>query len=235
MIAVEVTPNDGTADGSTANDGATVGNAAPTVALTNANSLSVNEGSTQPYSYSIRAPDGDTIASVNTSCGTNGSKVPSSDSFNNTSGSFQCSFDDGPNSTTVSAQVNDETANSNTSMQSVSILNLAPTATLANNGLINEGAAATISFSSQSDASSADTAAGFRYEYHCDGSAFGAANYGSASTNAGTTCSFDDNGSDTIRARIIDKDNGATTYTTTVTVNNVAPTASLSNDGPISE
>src|SRR5207244_3060170 len=100
-VTVEVTPNDGTVNGSTANDTATVANTAPTVTLSAANSLSVNEGSTQTYNYSISDPDGDTIASVNTSCGANAGKVALSDSFNNTSGSFQCSFGDGPNSSTV--------------------------------------------------------------------------------------------------------------------------------------
>ena len=56
---------------------------------------------------------------------------------------------------------------------------------------------------------------------------------------AGTTVSasftFDDNGSYTVYGRIFDKDSGATDYTTTVLVNNVAPTASLSNNGPVNE
>src|ERR671931_416972 len=234
-IRVEVTPNDGTANGSTVSDSATVANSAPAVTLSAANSLSVNEGSTQTYSYSISDPDGDTIASIATSCGANGTKV-GSDAFTNTGGSFQCSFGDGPNSSTVSAQANDGAAAGNTDTQVVSILNLAPTATLANSGPVSEGSSAMISFSGQSDASSADTSAGFRYEYRCDGSAFpGPANYGTASSSASASCSFDDNGSYTVRARIIDKDSGATSYTTTVTVNNVAPTATLANNGPIDE
>jgi hypothetical protein len=50
---------------------------------------------------------------------------------------------------------------------------------------------------------------------------------------ASTQCTFDDNGSYTVRARIIDQDNGFTEYTVSVNVNNVAPTATLSNNGPV--
>ena len=42
-------------------------------------------------------------------------------------------------------------------------------------------------------------------------------------TNA-ATCPFADNGSFTVKGRVYDKDGGGTTYSTTVAVNNVAPT-----------
>jgi hypothetical protein len=46
------------------------------------------------------------------------------------------------------------------------------------------------------------------------------------------TCTYDDGPSSrTARARIIDKDGGFTEYTTTVTVNNVAPTATFNATG----
>ena len=37
------------------------------------------------------------------------------------------------------------------------------------------------------------------------------------------------------RENVIDKDGGFTQYTTVVTVDDVAPTATLSNDGPVDE
>jgi len=46
---------------------------------------------------------------------------------------------------------------------------------------------------------------------------------------------FDDNGTYTVAGRIADKDGGSTDYTTSVVLNNVAPTATLSNNGPVSE
>src|SRR5205823_10123432 len=80
------------------------------------------------------------------------------------------------------------------------------------------------------------TTAGFRYQYHCDGSAFGSApDYATADTRNSQHCTCDEHDTYPVRARTIDKDNGATAYTTDVVVNNVAPTATLSNDGPVNE
>src|SRR5947208_4635025 len=51
-------------------------------------------------------------------------------------------------------------------------------------------------------------------------------------SSATNDCTYDDNGTYTVRARIIDKDGGYTEYTTSVSATNVAPTATLSNNGP---
>ena len=56
-----------------------------------------------------------------------------------------------------------------------------------------------------------------------------------AGTSSSTSCSFDDSGAYPVTGRIFDKDDGYTEYTTTVHVRNVAPTADISNDGPIDE
>src|SRR5207247_2455163 len=79
----------------------------PTVTLSSLNDLSVNEGSTHTYSYTISDPGQDTVTGVTTSCSGTGAKVGGSDSFTNSGGSFQCSFADGPNSSTVSAAATD--------------------------------------------------------------------------------------------------------------------------------
>src|SRR5207245_9984410 len=47
--------------------------------------------------------------------------------------------------------------------------------------------------------------------------------------------SSDDNGSYAVKGRIMDRDDAFSEYTTTVTINNVAPTATLSNNGPVNE
>src|SRR5207253_4649480 len=94
---------------------------------------------------------------------------------------------------------------------------------------------ATVIFSSQHDPSSADTSAGFHYAYSCDNSSLAGATYGGAGTNDSTQCTYPDNGTYTVKGRIIDKDGGYNEYTTTVTVKNVAPTATLSNNGPVYE
>src|SRR5207247_6628872 len=72
-------------------------------------------------------------------------------------------------------------------------------------------------------------AAGFHYAYACDNSSLASATYGNSGTNATRSCTFDDGpGTYTVRARIIDKDNGFTEYQTNVAVNNVAPSGTFS-------
>src|SRR5439155_4665419 len=111
---------------------------------------------------------------------------------------------------------------------------VAPSATLSNGGAA-EGSPATISFSAQHDPSSADTSAGFHYTFDCAGGSLAGATYAGSGTSASKQCTFDDNGTYTVKGRIIDKDGGYTDYTTDVTVTNVAPTADLGNDGPVDE
>ena len=125
-VSVEATPNDGLFDGTGQSSSGTIANTAPVVALSGANDLSVNEGSTHTYSYTISDADGDTIASVATSCGS-GTKTNASNT--NTSGSFDCAFADGLAATSVSAQATDSgfgAAAGNNATQSISVQNVAP-------------------------------------------------------------------------------------------------------------
>jgi hypothetical protein len=107
----------------------------------------------------------------------------------------------------------------------VTVANVAPSATLGNDGPIDEGSSATISFTNPSDPSSADTTAGFKYAFSCsnDTSAL-PTTYAGAGTATSTSCSYADNGTFTVAGRIFDKDDGYRDYTTQVTVNNVPPT-----------
>jgi len=136
---------------------------------------------------------------------------------------------------TVTVTVTDKDGGSGQSTFSVDVANVAPTATLSSSGPIDEGSSATVSFSAQHDPSNADTAAGFHYAFSCSNGDLSGATYAGSGTAGSTTCSFDDNGTYPVKARIIDKDGGYGEYTTTVVVNNVAPTATLSNSGPIDE
>ena len=52
-----------------------IDNIAPTVALAAANDLSVNEGSTHTYGYTISDPGADDVSSVSVSCGSAGTLV----------------------------------------------------------------------------------------------------------------------------------------------------------------
>jgi hypothetical protein len=159
------------------------------------------------------------------------------------SGAWSWSYttDDGPAQSqevtlTASTGVSGET----TSLPFTLIVkNVAPSATLSNGGAVSEGNAGSVSFSGQSDPSTADTTAGFHYAYDFDNDGtfeVGDGSYtgsGSAASSA-VPASFlaDGPGSRMVRGRIIDKDDGFTDYTTTITINNAASAASVS--GPSS-
>src|SRR5262245_53687241 len=116
----------------------------------------------------------------------------------------------------------------------VTVNDIAPTAHLSNNVLISEGSAVTLSFSDPSDPSSADTAAGFHYSFALSSAAL-ASSYASAGARPTAPYTFDDHGRYTVYGRLFDKEGDSTDYTTVVRVNDVAPTAHLSNDVPVEE
>src|SRR5581483_4690504 len=124
----------------------------------------------------------------------------------------------------------------------VMVTNTAPTGTLTNSGPVNEGSTATVTFESPAEPSPADVAAGLRYafDFNNDGTfEVGDGTYaGSVTTNTATVpASFLDDGpgTRTVRAVIIDKDGGSTAAFTTITINNVAPTATLVATGRLIE
>lgn len=145
-------------------------------------------------------------------------------SFNNVSSlnpNLTCSDND---SFTVTLEVRDGVHPAVTSTTSVTVTNAAPVGTLNNNGPVNEASAATMSFSGQSDPSSADTTGGFHYAYSCTNGDLSGATYANSGTSASTTCNYADGpGSPVVKARIIDKNDGYTETTSTVTVTNVKP------------
>jgi len=102
-------------------------------------------------------------------------------------------------------------------------LNVPPTANISNSGPTDEGSPTTVSLTNPFDPSSDDTSAGFRYAFSCDGSAL-PNTYAAADPSNNTNCTFHDDGAFPVTGRIFDKDDGYTEYTTTVHVNNVAPT-----------
>ncbi|MEK6275737.1 MAG: hypothetical protein AABM30_10405, partial [Actinomycetota bacterium] len=138
IVSVEATPNDGLFNGTMQSSSVTIANTTPTVTLSGGNNLSPNEGSTYIYNYSISDADGDTIASVATSCGIGTKTNPLN---TNTAGSFDCTFADGPASTTVSAQATDTgfgAGAGNLAMQSISVQNVDPTVVLSGPANVNE-------------------------------------------------------------------------------------------------
>ncbi|MBN1682088.1 PKD domain-containing protein, partial [Candidatus Bathyarchaeota archaeon] len=110
----------------------------------------------------------------------------------------------------------------------VTVNNVAPTATLGNDGPKNEGSLVTVSFTGQSDPGS-DTFT-YSYDWNNDG-IYEIVDQSGASA----TYTWLDNGVYTVKGRIKDDEGGFTEYTTQVTINNVAPNVSVGPDASINE
>ncbi|MGB5049183.1 MAG: choice-of-anchor Q domain-containing protein, partial [Caldilineaceae bacterium] len=136
---------------------------------------------------------------------------------------YPISQDDGPLTVVNTATVTSSQTSPVSASVTVQWQNVAPTASLGNDGPVNDGQTAVVSFSSQRDPSSADTTSGFHYSYDFDNDGtFEITNTlaATATVPAGYLTGVT---SRTVRGRIADKDGGYTDYTTTVTIN--APTA----------
>src|SRR5262249_35770171 len=105
--------------------------------------------------------------------------------------------------------------------QSITVTNVAPTATLPTPTSVNEGSPFTLSLTNPFDPSTADTQAGFQYAFNCGGG------FGSFSTSSSVSCPTTDNGNIAVAGKIKDKDGGENPYTATAIVKNVAPTATF--------
>lgn len=123
---------------------------------------------------------------------------------------------------TVTLTVDDGHGVSDSDALMVIVANVAPTATLSNNGPVNEGSSATVSFSSQFDPSSADTLAGFLYSYdfNNDGDFTDPGDLENVQDSF-ASFTFAAPGMYAVQARLTDKDGASTSYTTVVTVSNL--------------
>ncbi|MGH3086179.1 MAG: hypothetical protein ACRDSJ_02525, partial [Rubrobacteraceae bacterium] len=229
----------------------TVNNVAPTTVWDERDPKSVweSDGTNYGFQFKVTEPGEDTT-SPNVSCGSRGTvagvwqtwSVSSPDSGYVRTYNLECRFADGPASSTISASATDsDGATGNTATMTAQVENHLPTATLNAPTSINEGGTATVTFTNQNDVQ-ADRNAGFRYAFACNGASLDGATYDNSGTGTSTTCAYGDNGPMTdkgtpspytVRARIIDKDDGFTEYTKNITVNNVAPTATLEAPNPV--
>ena len=104
---------------------AEVANVAPTVTL--AGDSAANEGQTKHYTFTTSDPAPDTFSLVSESCGANGTLSTAAFDGNTGTGSFDCTFPNGPASSDVSVQVADQYGMlSNISTLTVVIANVAP-------------------------------------------------------------------------------------------------------------
>jgi hypothetical protein len=142
---------------------------------------------------------------------------------------------------TVTVRVTDKDGDTGTAAFVVSVANVAPTASLGNGGAVNEGGTGTVSFSNATDPAAPDQAT-LRYAYDFDNDGVfevGDGTYVGGSTAATVTVPAaylaDGPAGRVIHARVIDKDGGYTDYTTTIAVNNVAPTATFPSSATLAE
>ncbi len=151
--------------------------------------------------------------------------------YSNTNPSFAFSSNDN-GSYRFEVFVQDGDGGSDQASRTIEIANVVPNAIISTPAPINEGSSATITLTG-ADASSVDATT---LKYSLALSAQGlAADYTTAASSNSVAFSFADNGTYTVYGRVFDKDGGTNTYSTTVVVNNVAPTAIISTPAPINE
>ena len=207
----------------TATASLTVANVAPTI-IAYTLGTSVNEGSSIPFQI---APVSDP-SSVDVAAGFTYSFACDGSTFGNflSSNMVNCPAGDGPGSVTIAGKVKDKDGGLSSTVSSVfPVVNVAPTATFGNDGPVDEGTSFHLSLTSPLDPSAADVSAGFTYAFDC-GSGTGYEPYSAANT---ATCVTNDNGTRAVKGKIKDKDGGYTETTASVTVNNVAPTATFNS------
>ncbi|HEU5149656.1 MAG TPA: PKD domain-containing protein, partial [Iamia sp.] len=145
---------------------------------------------------------------------------------------------DGPDSSNVRVRVTSGSAVITSSATTLTITNVAPTATFSNGGTVTLGNTGTVSFTGQSDPSAADTAAGFRYSYDFDDDGdweVGNGTYAGGSTSASATVPttvLNAVGTYEVNGRIIDEDGGFTDHTTTITVDPPPNADPVADAGP---
>ena len=117
-----------------------------------------------------------------------------------------------------------------TATTELTILNVAPTATFANDGPVAEGSTATVTFSGQSDPS-ADDLANLTYSYDFDNDGIFEV-IGSPSDSETVPARFLANGPATVTVlgRVADDDGGSLELTTDITITNAAATVTI--NGP---
>ncbi len=191
---------------------------APTVEVDNS-SVTVNEGQAATNTGAFDDSEDDDADSVAISASVGAVTKSGSDS-----GTWSWSYatTDGPaQSGTVTITARDSTGRSRNTSFTLTVNNVAPTATFIPPGSVNEGDAINLSLTNPSDRSSLDT---LQYAFDC-GDGAGYSVFVSANIRS---CPTTDNGNRTVRAKVKDDDGGESIeYTGFVTVNNVSPTATF--------
>ena len=218
VFTVGLRVTDGLAGEGIATVGVTVNNVAPTLSVYNV-SVSTNEGTTANNAGTYSDPGND-VSTITASVG--------AVTFGTGTWTWTYTPTDGPaqSQTTVTVTATDADGATGTTTFALVVNNVAPVGVLGNTGPVLEGSPVSISFTGQGDPSPQDVAAGFHYAFACLGGSLASANYANSSPSSSTNCILPDGPATyDVRARIIDKDDGYTEYTTNVIVGNANPTA----------
>ncbi len=186
---------------------------------------------------SVTVPEGSTATNLGTWSDTNSTdNVTLSASIGtvvksgtNAAGTWSWSLDttDGPiQSQTVTITANDGNGGIATTSFPLTVVNVAPTATFTVTNGNTYGTSTVASFTSPFDPSTADTIATFHYDFSIDSPITSPASFTAAGTSSSLNFGNLSAGTHTIYGRIVDKDNGATVYNSTVTVNKAHLTVS---------
>ena len=182
----------------------------PVVTLSGASTAS--EGQTKSYTFSTVDPGAEAFTQDSLTCGTGG--ILSNSVFTPAagSGSFDCAFPEGPATPEVKVCLNDGDGGADCDAISVTVSNVAPSATFNTPARASEGSMFNLSLTGAADPSSVDTAAGFTYAFNCGG---GYAAFGPSNT---ATCTAGKAGMLTVKGQVRDKDGGTREYTAKVAV-----------------
>ncbi|MBI3463724.1 MAG: DUF11 domain-containing protein, partial [Planctomycetes bacterium] len=144
IVSVQVADSDG-ASSNAATLTVAVANLPPVVTLSGPTSAA--EGQSQRYSFAVSDPGQDDFSLVSTSCGTGGTLSGVVFDGITRTGSFNCTFPDGPDSSTVVVRVTDSDNDAgNPATIAVTITNVAPIVTLTGPTVAAQGHIQTYSF-----------------------------------------------------------------------------------------
>ena len=154
------------------------------------------------------------------------------------SGSFECTFADGPASHNVSVTVNDDDGGSDSDTLSVSVLNVAPIVTLNGGSAVNEGGSLNYTYTWTDPGTD-----GWTHSISCGTGGVDSLDVFDEGTKSGSfTCTWADDAptgtaSDpaTVSVTVTDDDTGTDTDSKVVTVSNLAPSVVISGSTAVSE
>ena len=129
---------------------------------------------------------------------------------------------------TVTVTVYDQIGAFSKASTTITVANVAPSASFAAPGPTTEGSSFTLSLTGATDPSSVDAAA-LKYAFDCGNG------YAAQSSSPSASCATTDNGDRVVHAKVIDKDGAFNEYGGTVQVANVAPTGVFSAPATVNE